>query len=247
MGSRVGFVRSLAVLLPVAVAIGCGAPGNTAVPPSTIASAAAPAVASPTTVSPTFRRLSPSVAPLSPSPSPAVAVATFTLRLPKGWQKIDMTPAAIDSLFKTMSSTNPQLADSLQQSLSAGLAQGIVYWAMDFRNLTFVSNVNVIEKDVPIGMSLDLIEAVNKGQFEQVPGAHLISATHVQRHAGAMVEFAYTLEMKSPASGSFTLDGRQFYFLRDAHVYVLSFSCAPSSATCPSDVESMIDSFAPNL
>jgi hypothetical protein len=242
---------AVALLLVVALASACSAQ-NARTTPTRAARPSAAAVtsmvlSSPPPTQPPASSSPPSAQPPSPAASEqGAALPTFTITLPEGWQKVDMTPAAIDSLLKVVSTTNPQLVGTLQQQLMAAFASGVVYWAMDFRNLTYTSNVMVLEKDVPQGMSLVLIEAIDKAAVADVSGMHLISTALVRPPAGTMLEIRASLKAKDASGNSFTAKEDQFYFLRQTHLYVLTFSCGPTSTTCASDTETMVDSFTPN-
>jgi hypothetical protein len=82
------------------------------------------------TIAPTPPPTATPAATPSPAPSASEAAASVHVDLPKGWQQVQLTAAALNAQIKAQAS-NPDLAASYQQLLDSGAFKGFLFYALD--------------------------------------------------------------------------------------------------------------------
>lgn len=182
-------------LLTVLLAACGGASGSTE--PSAAASVAptqAPTVA-PATVAPTSA--APSVA-ASPTAGPSLATSGrieiadkgLAVTLPDGWTRIDLTSGDLEAILEAAGSLSPDMAALQSEQLRNLVKAGLVVFA--FGPDANSGNVNIMS--LPSGgLSLDLLEQVNKAQVSQLADGD-VTVERVKLPAGEAIHFAYQLQ-----------------------------------------------------
>lgn len=174
-------------------AAGSASPGTTAVPTT-----AAPASVTPTTAVPTTAAPTSSVSGL-PSATAGASLATsgrievadkgFAVTLPDGWTRIDLTSGDLEAILEAAGGFNEELAALQSEQLKQLVKGGLVVFAFGPDAQT---NLNIMS--LPSGgLSLDLLEQVNKAQVTQLSDGEVV-ADRIELPAGEAIHFRYAVQ-----------------------------------------------------
>lgn len=188
------------VALLATVLAACGGGAGTAAPsattstaPSAAAVTAAPSVA-PSAASPAATNAT------AASPTAGASLATsgrielpdkgFAVTLPDGWTRIDLSSGDLEAILETAGSLSPEMAALQSEQLRNLVKAGLVVFA--FGPDASSGNANIMS--LPSGgLSLDLLEQVNKAQVGQLANGD-VSVERVTLPAGEAIHFAYDLK-----------------------------------------------------
>lgn len=178
---------------------------------------------------------SPSQAPaIEPSPS---ATPMAHVSLPPNWQQVEMTEAALSAQVKALTTSNPPMAQMLQQVLTSGQFRTMQFYAFDYDGLKLVGNVNVLA--LAAGeLPLDAIVPAIEGQFKQI-GATDVTSSHATLLGVDAVVIDYHLTLDATSSGP-PMSGRAYLVPVGGTIYDMTITCYESDATsCMSDGDAM--------
>lgn len=185
------------------------------------------------------------------APTATTAAPTFTatagppdvvsMTLPGNWQKVELSPASIQSLIAKVGPSNPQLATALNQMLQPGSLAKFLLFALDYDGGTYVGNVNVSSAAIA-GLSLDAIGPLIVAQLESA-GATNVQSSPVSLPAGDALRLTYGLKVSS-SSATVNVAGHAFLVVSDGRLYQVTFSCiAADTAPCLAQADDMVLTF----
>jgi hypothetical protein len=151
--------------------------------------------------------------------------AGYAVTLPDGWLRLDLSEGDIEQFFETgLDAMSPEAAQLLQGQVTAMLASGMRFFAIDQAGVTpeFAPNMNILVTPTG-GTSLDLLEQVIVGQLEAtLPDiAGEIETERLTLPSGDSLRMSYALDV-DPTGGSamqvaihqfLIIDGAQGIFL----------------------------------
>jgi hypothetical protein len=200
-------------------------------PPAT--STAAPATPPPPTISPTL--------PPSPTPGPTAATLVAHIKLPKNWQSVELTEASLRATLTAIGSSNPQLAQALNQLLDSGSYKHLTQYAIGYVGTSTIGNVLVTDPSSAGGFGLDAVAPSLEGVLKNL-GATNYSAVHVNLPAGDALLASYDLSV-TVGTRTVSITGREYVLIVDDQAFVAAFTCqVPKDARCLADASAMIKS-----
>jgi hypothetical protein len=128
-----------------------------------------------------------------------VADKGFALTLPAGWTRVDVTASDMDKMMEAAGIADPNLAAQYSAQVKAMLAAGLSVFAFG-PDPTKGTNLNVIT--LPgAGLSLDLLEQVNKSQIEAIAGPN-VTVERVTLPAGDAIHYRYEIKPQGSTTGT---------------------------------------------
>lgn len=250
-------MRPVLLALGISLLIGCsgtppaptpGAPTEAPTPGITPASA----TQTPEPTAPTPRPATPTPEPPTPTPDGEEALAIegriinrehgYAVTLPDGWLRMDLDEEFMELFAQELGSdAAEELVDMFGDQLQAMIASGmslIAFRAAELLEAEFATNVNVLS--VPSGgMSLDMLERLNRGQIEQLPGfSGGISTERVQLPAGEALYLSYSL-----VEGTTRGETHQYLYLAGGKQHWLTVSGLAGDAILADEAHQMAESF----
>jgi hypothetical protein len=195
---RLGGAFSISLLAITLVACGGSTP-TTAVTPEPAAQVTPP----PPSVAPDAS------APAGSSGVPGASLATtgrievvdkgFALTLPDGWTRVDLAQGDLDAMIEAAGNVDPALAAQYSAQIKAMLGAGLAVFAFG-PDPASGTNLNVIA--LPgAGLSLDLLEQLNKSQIEAIAGND-VQVERVTLPAGEAVHYRYEITSTGLPAGT---------------------------------------------
>lgn len=170
-------------------AAGSASPGTTAVPTTAAPASVAPATAAPASDAPSATPAATAGASLATSGRVEVADKGFAVTLPDGWTRIDLTSGDLEAILEAAGGFNEELAALQSEQLKQLVKGGLVVFAFGPDAQT---NLNIMS--LPSGgLSLDLLEQVNKAQVTQLADGEVI-ADRIELPAGEAIHFRYAVQ-----------------------------------------------------
>ena len=143
-----------------------------------------------------------------------VADMGFDLTLPDGWNRVDVTPEALEAAMAA-SELDPELAAQYSAQIKALLGTGLSIFAFG-PDPSAGTQVTVLA--LPgMGLSLDLLDQINTAQLEQLAEGDIVSE-RITLPAGDAIHYRYALGTQG-ASGA-TLD--QYFILAGTNQLVVT-------------------------
>lgn len=170
-------------------AAGSASPGTTAVPTTAAPASVAPATAAPASDAPSATPAATAGASLATSGRVEVADKGFAVTLPDGWTRIDLTSGDLEAILEAAGGFNEELAALQSEQLKQLVKGGLVVFAFGPDAQT---NLNIMS--LPSGgLSLDLLEQVNKAQVTQLSDGEVV-ADRIELPAGEAIHFRYAVQ-----------------------------------------------------
>jgi hypothetical protein len=195
------------------------------------APSAAPATPEPSAAStPTSAATSAAtIAPASVEPTARASIATtgrieiadpgFAVTLPEGWTRIDLNADDLDAILQAAGESSPEMAGLYSAQIQQLVQAGLVLFALG-PDMETAANLNILS--IPSGgVSLDLIEQVNKAQIDQLSDGD-VNVERVTLPAGEAIHFRYTMPVQGRESP--TID--QYLLMVDDRQLVVSLTSA---------------------
>ncbi len=198
---RLGGALSITLL-----SIGLAACGGSTPPVTTTAAPPVQVTTPPTSVAPS-EESSPSAAASAGVPGASLATTGrievadkgFALTLPAGWTRVDVSAADMDQMMAAAGIADPALAQQYSAQIKAMLAAGLSVFAFG-PDPSSGTNLNVIT--LPgAGLSLDLLEQVNKSQIEAIAGPD-ITVERITLPAGDAIHYRYEIAAQGAPAGT---------------------------------------------
>jgi len=188
------------------LSIGLAACGGSTPPVTTTAAPPVQVTTPPPSAAPS-EEASPSVAASAGVPGASLATTGrievadkgFALTLPAGWTRVDVTASDLDKMMEAAGIADPNLAKQYSAQVKAMLAAGLSVFAFG-PDPTKGTNLNVIT--LPgAGLSLDLLEQVNKSQIEAIAGPN-VTVERITLPAGDAIHYRYELTPQGSTTGT---------------------------------------------
>ena len=143
-----------------------------------------------------------------------VADKGYALTLPAGWTRVDVTSSDLDKMMEAAGIADPNLAKQYSAQVKAMLAAGLSVFA-------FVPLVGS-------GLSLDLLEQVNKSQIEAIAGPN-VTVERVTLPAGDAIHYRY--EIKPQGSTTATSIDQYLMLVGSNQLVVTATNATAAEAT----------------
>jgi len=157
------------------------------------------------------------------------------MTLPSTWSAVDMNLASLQGMVTTMGTSNPQLANLLNQLITSGAYKQLNFFAYEYNGLTIIGNVDTTLGISLQGATLDAVAPSLEGEIKQA-GATNVSTQHVTLPLGDVLLLSYDLSVTLPTGGTLPQSGRAYYYASNGSLYAATFTCAnPASTTCLAD------------
>lgn len=217
-----GALLMLAALL-VAACTSSAAPSSAAPTAAATAAASAQAPTPAPTPSATPTPTPTQTATPEPTPSPTASPASSVgMTLAKGWQKVELSEAALKAQIKALQASNPQMAATLQQALDTGAFKNMKFYALGFSGATPIGNINVIELLLG-GASLEAVQPVVEAEFKQL-GATGITSRQASIAGVMSLIVDYKIVFKTGTSST-SMTGRAYLVPHDDVAYDATVTC----------------------
>lgn len=170
----------------------------------------------------------------SVSESVTVTADGATVVLPPGWAEVPLDAGQVQGFLDDAAASNPEIADSLQSTLSGVTDLGVSMFAIssDLSTDAFVTNSNLILTPNQ-GSSLSDTGAAQVDYLQSL-GATDVTSTEIDVNGSPALKAEYTLEANVPA-GPVTVYGIQYVVIGDANVGLLTISSLSQDAAADAD------------
>jgi hypothetical protein len=164
--------------------------------------------------------------------------AGFSVQVPPHWD--EASAATISSVLKNNPNLPAQLATQVQTALAN---DAIKLFVLDFEpnasDQHFVTNLNVVQQNVPPGMSLQAFADANANQLQQLSQFHPpLDQSSVVLPAGKAVKLHY--QLTTPLASDVT----EFILVHRSLGYILTFTTLSDRlATVQSSFQSVAETF----
>jgi hypothetical protein len=229
--------RLIVVALAGLALAGCGSspasPDAAVTSAPTVAATATPTPSPSPTPAPTA---TPTVPPTpeptaAPTASPSAAAAQtpkLSVKLPKNWQPLPVTEAALNDYARAMAKSSPLFASVVQQVVSSGQYKQISVFALRFKGA--VPTGDAVGMAAPNGgLGLDGLMPMMVAELKQV-GATNIRTSQVTLPIGRAVQIDLNLKIAGK-----TLTDRAWFVVRGPWMADLTVTCFSDVTACLKD------------
>ena len=151
----------------------------------------------------------------------------YTITLPDGWLRLDMSAEDIDAMVSAASASSPETAAVLESQMGALILAGVKFWAIqtDSQDFAFPSNANIIEQPMA-GATLDLLEQITVAQLEQseTTSGGTVAHERVDLPSGEALHLNYLLKTTDATGAAVEATVEQFAIPHGSKMLILSIA-----------------------
>jgi hypothetical protein len=238
-------LRSVFVVLSVALLLGCGLPEAMLIPPTTTPTPVPP-TDTPTPVPTATPTATPTPVPPTETPMPTTITKTletgwilyqkpaagFAIALPPTWEQVDLDAENLDTILDTIAESNPEIGTLLKGVGRSLIASGFKFWGFDLTpeaaKTGLLTNINVLKQPLTIKASLDFYVQASLTQLEDLSNViKPISHRRVKLAGSDAEELQYQMKVVGATGKTVIVAATQYLLVREKDVYAISFATVP--------------------